>query len=534
MKKFSILFFAIIFLLTPLFFSSANNPVPDTPGTTGPTITPNNSSTSVTLSSSNESSNGTTIKATGLNSNASYNIVIKNGTTVIQPSNSVYSNSPGTAEKLISGLLPKTSYTASIYSGSTSTGTALKTVPFWTTPADKTILKPTLLAKNWTSSSVDLVVGGIPEDGIYPYTIIIDKSLDSENPITVGDEISRTFTISELESGTSYTASLYVGTIRALAADSVDFVTKLLTGTLTKGVITSNSAKIDVGLLKGTEFHVYIRKQGDGAGVYITNLTATGTTDINGKATVTFNGLSPNTDYFTMLAYDKGNNIDTREFTTLLVDPVVTPPVITPPVITPPTTTLNYVDLFKNVRGAVDRIAQNREGDKPNNYEVGSKTQLSTVLNERYSNSGELLLNKGFTLQPEIDAFNTKLQAAIVVFEKRKVGAATVGGDMSSTGGGLVPDCPEKGCGFKELMTLINNLIQFLLFTVATPLAAIIIAYVGWLYLSSGGNPGDITKAKKILLNVVIGYVIGLAAWLIVKTIVSSLGVDPTINTFLK
>ena len=83
-------------------------------------------------------------------------------------------------------------------------------------------------------------------------------------------------------------------------------------------------------------------------------------------------------------------------------------------------------------------------------------------------------------------------------------------------------------------MILINNIIKFLLFTIATPLAALVICYAGWLFLSSGGNSGKITTAKKILLNVIIGYIIGLAAWLIVNTIVKSLGVDPSINTFLK
>ena len=120
------------------------------------------------------------------------------------------------------------------------------------------------------------------------------------------------------------------------------------------------------------------------------------------------------------------------------------------------------------------------------------------------------------------------------------VSAATA----TTTKTGLVPVCNTiidkinggftNPCDFNYFMILLNSIINFLLFVIATPLAAMIICYAGWLYLSSGGNSSDVTRAKKILMNVVIGYVIGLAAWLIVKTIITSLGVDPSINTFLK
>jgi len=98
---------------------------------------------------------------------------------------------------------------------------------------------------------------------------------------------------------------------------------------------------------------------------------------------------------------------------------------------------------------------------------------------------------------------------------------------------GLVPVCNtdvdtvnggfSNPCDFNMVMSLINNFITFLVITLATPLFALIIIYVGWLYLSDMGNSENITKAKKILKNVLIGYVIALAAWLIVHTIVASL-----------
>jgi len=94
----------------------------------------------------------------------------------------------------------------------------------------------------------------------------------------------------------------------------------------------------------------------------------------------------------------------------------------------------------------------------------------------------------------------------------------------------------EKGfknpCDFDDVMFLINNIIEFLLFYLATPLAAIALCYAGFLLLFSGGSSEKVTKAKKIIKNVIIGYILALAGWLIVKTILVTLGFKG--ETFLK
>ena len=107
---------------------------------------------------------------------------------------------------------------------------------------------------------------------------------------------------------------------------------------------------------------------------------------------------------------------------------------------------------------------------------------------------------------------------------------------------GLVPICntivdTAKGgfsdpCDFNILLAFVNKMINFLLITMATPFFALILIYAGWLYLSDMGSAENIKKAKKILKNVIIGYIIALAAWLIVKTILTTLGFDPS-NAFL-
>ena len=120
----------------------------------------------------------------------------------------------------------------------------------------------------------------------------------------------------------------------------------------------------------------------------------------------------------------------------------------------------------------------------------------------------------------------------------------------STPNSGIVPDCGKvvtsigadgkevvtmaNPCTFKDLIQLVNNVIKFLLFDIATPLIALILMYTGYLYLTAGGSSSQTEKVRHILFNAVIGYVVALAAWLIVKTILSSLNIDPSIETFLK
>jgi hypothetical protein len=110
---------------------------------------------------------------------------------------------------------------------------------------------------------------------------------------------------------------------------------------------------------------------------------------------------------------------------------------------------------------------------------------------------------------------------------------------------GLVPTCNtgeidmltgqySNPCNFSYFMDLINGLIKFMLFVIATPFVAIIIMYTGYLFLTAGGSAGQTEKAKKILFNVVIGYIIALAAWLVINTIMGALKVDPAANTFME
>lgn len=89
--------------------------------------------------------------------------------------------------------------------------------------------------------------------------------------------------------------------------------------------------------------------------------------------------------------------------------------------------------------------------------------------------------------------------------------------------GRLIP-CTNK-CSFPDIIKIINNVITFLITTVFLPLFVLIIIYAGYQYLTAQGNPSKVANVKKLLLNVVIGLVIILTAWLIVRVFFQTIGV---------
>ena len=101
----------------------------------------------------------------------------------------------------------------------------------------------------------------------------------------------------------------------------------------------------------------------------------------------------------------------------------------------------------------------------------------------------------------------------------------------NSNSSGLVPCDNMVGtdgkianpCYFTAFMNLINKVIQFVLFSLAIPIAAIMFLYAGFLLVTAGGAEAK-TKAKGIFTNAVIGLALAAAAWLIVRTVLSILG----------
>ncbi|MEK7480202.1 MAG: hypothetical protein AAB665_02835 [Patescibacteria group bacterium] len=98
---------------------------------------------------------------------------------------------------------------------------------------------------------------------------------------------------------------------------------------------------------------------------------------------------------------------------------------------------------------------------------------------------------------------------------------------LASAAGGLptrIVQCGSAGqpaCGLCDIATLAQNVLNTGIF-IAVFLSAILFAWAGWKYVTAGGG-GDVSAAREIFTNVLVGLVIILAAWLIVDTIMRTL-----------
>lgn len=81
-------------------------------------------------------------------------------------------------------------------------------------------------------------------------------------------------------------------------------------------------------------------------------------------------------------------------------------------------------------------------------------------------------------------------------------------------------------CTFDHVLVLINNVVNFLLFKLAVPIAAVIFVYAGVQLLLSGGSSEGMQKAKSAFTSTAIGLILAVAAWLIIHTILAIVGYD--------
>ena len=79
-----------------------------------------------------------------------------------------------------------------------------------------------------------------------------------------------------------------------------------------------------------------------------------------------------------------------------------------------------------------------------------------------------------------------------------------------------------KNCDMCALGQLVQNLINFLI-GLTIPIAALLFAWAGILYFSSRGNITQIQQAHKVFRTVVIGFMIVIAAWTLVNTVMNML-----------
>lgn len=80
--------------------------------------------------------------------------------------------------------------------------------------------------------------------------------------------------------------------------------------------------------------------------------------------------------------------------------------------------------------------------------------------------------------------------------------------------------CPAS---WGMVMIVINNIIAFAITLAIVFVAPLTIGYAGFLYVLSPTSTGNVTKARGVLLNTVVGIVIALAGWMIVDAIMAVL-----------
>ncbi|MBI4132767.1 MAG: hypothetical protein HY473_01550 [Candidatus Sungbacteria bacterium] len=87
------------------------------------------------------------------------------------------------------------------------------------------------------------------------------------------------------------------------------------------------------------------------------------------------------------------------------------------------------------------------------------------------------------------------------------------------------PECRigGSGCTLCHIGVLAINITEFMIYRVAFPLTALLIAAGGLILLTAGTSESRITLGKKILTNTLIGIIIVLLAWLAVDTVIKVL-----------
>jgi len=90
---------------------------------------------------------------------------------------------------------------------------------------------------------------------------------------------------------------------------------------------------------------------------------------------------------------------------------------------------------------------------------------------------------------------------------------------------GLVPcgGATEPKCDFNQLIVLVQKVINLAL-TIAPMLAAVAFAVAGFYYVTAAGDTGKIKQAHDIAIAGAVGLIIVLIAWILVKTIITTLG----------
>ena len=260
--------------------------------------------------------------------------------------------------------------------------------------------------------------------------------------------------------------------------------------------------------------------------------------DNNGEASADFSGLTPDTEYNATVYYS-GQNIVLKSIKFITAKESNPGSDVTLEVqdssLTSTGVTLNALDLDPNKKSvtffveSLDKQNPDSNSGQAQIDELGEATKNFSGLKKGTHYMGKIAYSDDLTNILNIVPFLTLEEDPITIIGTGNdiiaPSTTTTTKTLTSTGkkGVLVP-CSGSNCGFNELMTLVNNVINYIFIVFAVPIAAIMFAYAGFLIVTSAGSKESREKAKSIFYNVALGLFFIGASWLIVHVIFGIIG----------
>jgi len=91
---------------------------------------------------------------------------------------------------------------------------------------------------------------------------------------------------------------------------------------------------------------------------------------------------------------------------------------------------------------------------------------------------------------------------------------------------GLVPcgTLTTSRCEFQDVFKLIENVFNFIVMDLATPLTALLIVIGGLMLVLSAGSPGLVSQGRQMIIWSIVAWVLIFTSWLIIKTVLIAIG----------
>jgi peptidoglycan biosynthesis protein MviN/MurJ (putative lipid II flippase) len=115
-------------------------------------------------------------------------------------------------------------------------------------------------------------------------------------------------------------------------------------------------------------------------------------------------------------------------------------------------------------------------------------------------------------------AYGLGLFLSMVLVAPMALAQINLGGELNNVGGGIYGQAPQE-----ELPQTIGKIVGIVL-TFLGVVMVVIIIYAGFLYMTAGGDEGQVKKAKQWIVNSIIGLALILLAYSITSFVITRLG----------